>query len=156
MASQFLKTFPKATKMVVMKKVVLSFMLALVMTTSFCQQKTTEVRDKDFYLQKSKDKKTVAWVLLGAGTAAIIGGSIGFSQTFCIFCNDNSSSDAFGFLVLGGVVADLASIPFFISASHYKKIAADITIGNQNNYSLKQNYLVLNRIPVLIVRIHLP
>jgi len=126
------------------------------MATSFCQQKTTEVKDKDYYLQKSKDKKTVAWVLLGAGTAAIIGGAIGFNQTFCIFCEDNGASNAYGFLMLGGVVADLASIPFFISASHYKKIAADISIGNQNGYTIKQNYLVLNRIPVLVVRIHLP
>jgi hypothetical protein len=145
-----------ATKVEVMKKVILSLMLASLMATSFCQQKTMEVKDKDYYLQKSKDKKTVAWVLLGAGTAAVIGGAIGFNQTFCIFCEDDGSSSAYAFLMLGGVVADLASIPFFISASHYKKIAADISIGNQNSYMMKQNYLVLNKIPVLIVRIHLP
>jgi hypothetical protein len=144
----------KTIKFTVMKKVVLSLLLLSVIATAFGQQSTNGVKDKQYFLGKSQSKKTTAWILLGAGTAAAIGGAIGFSQSFCIFCEDTGASDAYGLLFMGGVVADLASIPFFISAGHYRRLAADVTIGNQDMHLLKQNYFVLNKIPVIIVRVH--
>ena len=135
-----------------MKKIIGSLLLLSVMATAFSQQPTTPVKDKQYYLDKSQSKKTTAWILLGAGTAAAVAGYIGFNDNFDL--SGSSSADAYGFLFVGGVVADLASIPFFISAAHYKKLAADITIGNQNIYLLKQNSIAISKIPALIIKIH--
>lgn len=137
-----------------MKKIICSLLLLSVIATAFSQQPTTQVKDKQYYLDKSQSKKTTAWILLGAGTAAAVGGAIGFSQNFCIFCQDSGDADAYGVLFMGGVIADLASIPFFVSAAHYKNLAADLTIGNQNRYLLKQNSIAMSKIPALIIKIH--
>lgn len=62
--------------------------------------------------------------------------------------------DAYGFLFLGGVAADIVSIPFFVSAAHYKRLAADITINYQNIYLPKQNTIAASKTPALTVKLH--
>ena len=135
-----------------MKKIIGALLLLSVISTAFSQQPTTRVKDKQYYLDKSQSKKTTAWILLGAGTAAAVGGAIGFGQNFDL--SGSSSADAYGFLFLSGVIADVVSIPFFISAAHYKNLAADITIGNQNRYLPKQNSIAMSKMPALIIKIH--
>lgn len=83
----------------------------------FSQKKSLDKYSKDYFLQKSKSKKQTAWLLLGGGTAAVIGGAIGFANTFEInlWSNDNNKDNGngfFGVLFRAGVVSDLASIPF--------------------------------------------
>ena len=43
---------------------------------SFSQVEKAPKLSKEYYLQKSKNKKTAAWILLGGGTAMIVGGAI--------------------------------------------------------------------------------
>jgi len=77
---------------------------------------------KELHLKKSKNQKTTAWILLGGGTAMIIGGAIGFDDSW-----DKSSeytkTDIFGFITLAGIISDLVSIPFFISSAKHREIA---------------------------------
>jgi hypothetical protein len=56
-------------------------------------------------------------------------------------------SDAEGFAFVGGVVLDLASIPFFISAGHNKKMATKIAFGNQQSYLLRKNVAAVRYAP---------
>lgn len=136
-----------------MKKVILSILLLVSIVNAFSQQ-TTQVKNKDYYLEKSKSKKTTAWILLGAGTASAVAGAIGFNENFDFFSDNGGGADAYGILFLGGVVADLVSIPFFTSAAHYKRLAADVTINYQNIYLPKQNTIALGKIPSLTIKIH--
>jgi hypothetical protein len=89
-----------------------------------------QIGTKDYFLQLSKKNNTTGWILLGCGTAMIIGGLIGFGSTY----DDSSytSTDISGFIVLGGLIADIVSIPFFITAHKHKKRAMSLSFGNQN------------------------
>ena len=96
------------------------------------QTDQNQQRTKEYYFEKSKRKKTTAWILLGAGTAMAIGGAIGFDNSW-----DKSSeytkTDIFGFITLAGIISDLVSIPFFISSAKNKKKALSITFVIPNN-----------------------
>jgi hypothetical protein len=93
---------------------------------------------KEFYLQRNNNQKKAGWILLGAGTAIAVIGGIGFASNFDINLftpvdpAKNQRADIFGAIMLAGIVTDLISIPFFISAHHNKKRAASLSFGNQN------------------------
>ncbi len=44
-----------------------------------------------------------------------VGGAIGFDDSWD--SGSNSATDTYGFLMLGGIVSDIVSIPFFISSA---------------------------------------
>lgn len=136
-----------------MKKIWILLILLSMGLATVGQQPVKIKYDKEYYLNKSRSKKTTAWILLGAGTAAAIAGGIGFNQTFCIFCNDNRAG-AYGALFVAGAVADLVSIPFFVSAHHFQKMAAEVTITNQNTYFPKTNIITMNNLPSITVRVN--
>lgn len=78
---------------------------------------------KDYYLQRSKNQKTAAWVLLGAGAVAAIGGAIWFNETFSIdiFGPDrNPGENTAGFVMLAGLGSMAGSIPLFIASARNK------------------------------------
>jgi len=113
------------------------------------------IETKEFYLKRSKNQKNTAWILLGGGTALAIIGVIGFEQNFDVW-GDNDSytrTDIFGFVLLTGIVADLVSIPFFISSSHNKKVASSLSFGNQPIYAPMGKSYSLNVRPTMTLRI---
>ncbi len=65
---------------------------------------------KEYYLQKSKNQKKTGWILLGGGTLMAVIGAVSFNSNYNS-SGDYGSTDAAGFLFLGGVAADLISIP---------------------------------------------
>ncbi len=91
---------------------------------------------KQYYLEKSRNQKTFGWVLLGGGTALAIIGGIGFDKEG-IF---SSSADAYGFMFIGGIVADLASIPLFISSAKNARKAASMSFHQQRIMIPGMNY----------------
>ena len=103
-----------------MKKVFVYVLLVAMPTTIICQKTNDSVPDiKTHYMEKSKNQKTAAWVLLGGGTALI---GIGF----LIGDNKNSTFDdaATGALLAGiGVLSTIASIPLFIASGKNKRRA---------------------------------
>lgn len=119
----------------------------------FAQDQPNEIHTKSYYLEKSKNAKRAAWTLLGAGTVAIAVGAVGFSQNFSL--DGSSAADTYGFIFIAGVIADLVSIPCFISAGNYKKIAAEISVSSQNIQKPTPHTMVSNQIPVLKLSVRL-
>ena len=123
-----------------MKKLTVTLLAALYFLSATGQDTLT----KDFYLQRSKNQKTAAWVLLGGGALATIGGAIWFNETFSIdiFGPDkNPGENTAGFVMIAGVGAMLGSIPLFISSAHNKKRAESMAV-----------FIGTERLPVLAAR----
>ena len=108
---------------------------------------------KEFYLSKSKHQQTAAWVLLIGGTAMLIGGAMAFDKSWDE--GSNTQTDILGIITFAGLVADVVSIPFFISASKNKKKAASLSFGNQNIFSPLDKSYCRNAVPSLTLRIRL-
>jgi hypothetical protein len=109
---------------------------------------------KDYYLQKSKNQKTAAWVMLGGGVACSIVGIIGFSANYNLF-EDNSATDTYGIVTLVGIGFALGSIPFFVSSSHNAKKAAMLSFKNQHILFPQQNSFVFKVQPTISLAIPL-
>lgn len=99
----------------------------------YSQRATDYSANRDSLLQKSKNQNTTGWVLLGAGTAITVVGAIGFNNNFVLLGEggDDQKTDTYGFILLTGLVMDLASIPFFISASKNRRRALTVHIDHQ-------------------------
>ena len=110
-----------------MKSIILCLILLVFGFQSFSQ---APEGSRDYYLQKSKNQKTAGWVLLGVGTAMAVGGGIGFSNNFELF-DSTTKGDVYGGIMLAGIVADLVSIPVFISSGRNARRAARVSVSSQ-------------------------
>ena len=113
----------------------LIFLFTVLFTVLSVNSQQIDQNQKDYLMQRSNKQKTAAWILVGAGTAAAIVGAIGFEDSWDD--TSNSTTDIYGGLLIAGVVADLVSIPFFISSGANKRKAASISVSYEN-YSLQQ------------------
>ncbi|HXS58758.1 MAG TPA: hypothetical protein VN726_21690 [Hanamia sp.] len=95
----------------------------------------------DLLLKKSKNQKTAAWILLGAGAGAAIAGTIigtnavgnyDPNDPFNIFPRGTLAGGAF---ILGGAAAMVASVPFFIASGRNKKKANLIFRNESKSFS---------------------
>ncbi|MES1214639.1 MAG: hypothetical protein ABUT20_03900 [Bacteroidota bacterium] len=156
-----------------MKKII-SFMLALVITESaFSQQLTpSPTFTKQDYLQKSKQQKTAAWVLLGGGFAlssigAIVAapkaaediGYVALLLPNIIVGNPQPEPQndytAETILIIGGTAAMLSSIPLFIASGKNKRKAMSLSFKNETVPQLYKSSLVYNSIPSLTLKFKL-
>jgi len=137
-----------------MKKIILLLLLVSVVATTFSQDTTGKQLSKEYYLQKSKNKKTTAWILLGAGTTAIVVGLL-------VEKNGENSNDFYsgteqigaGALIAAlGAVADIVSIPFFISAGKNKRLAATVSLNDI--YLTQHNSIAIKPQPALSVKLN--
>jgi hypothetical protein len=138
-----------------MKKIIISIILILISNAVFSQKtEPTQSLTKNDYLQKSKDQKMAAWLLLGAGAAATIGGAIWFGNEFNLFDNDNTAVPAV--LTLAGILSMGGSIPLFIASSRNKNKALAMTamLKIERSFGYQQKGIVHNNYPALSVRIH--
>ena len=126
-------------------------MLFLFSVNAFNQTIPNNEFSKEYYLKKSKNQKTTGWILLSGGTLMTVVGVIGFSDSW--YSSSNSTTDAYGIIMLGGVVSGLGSIPFFIMSGNNARKAATISLINQPVFSPMQGSLVLNSQPALSVKI---
>ncbi len=74
-----------------------------------------------------------------------VGGAIGFDDSWD--SGSNSATDTYGFLMLGGIVSDIGSIPFFISSAKNKRRASSVAINNQKIFVHQQKGYELNAQP---------
>ena len=81
-------------------------------------------------LEKSKSQKTAGWILLAGGAALGVTGAVVFANSDFLSESDGNT-DLGGFMMLGGSVAMLVSIPMFISSANNARKAATLTIGTQ-------------------------
>lgn len=83
----------------------------------------SQVKTKEYFFEKSKNQKTTAWILLGAGAGAIITGAI----------MDNANKDneyqsyTGGFVEIGWIVCTLTGITFLISSLINKRRTIKLT-----------------------------
>ncbi|UKJ07655.1 hypothetical protein [Solitalea lacus] len=126
-----------------MKTIIFILLMLFISLTSFSQTRLD-------YQRKSKNQKTTAWVLLIGGTTMITAGAISLSSS-----DAWSSSNTEGFLILGGLVADLVSIPFFISARRNARKTAALEINNQSASIFKKNSLIVKTQPCITLKIQL-
>ena len=82
------------------------------------------------YLQKSKNQKTAAFILLGGGAAlTVVGTAIGLSRwdeeiaSVVEEGEDDKSYAAAGIMMVTGLAAMVGSVPFFIASSRNNKKA---------------------------------
>jgi hypothetical protein len=136
-----------------MKKIIVTLILLTVVFSTFGQRLALQQQPKEFYLEKSKKQKTAGFILLGVGTAMVIGGAAAFNSSWD--SESNSSTDFYGFVMLAGVVADITSIPLFISAGINKRKAATLSVGLQGNDPLQRSPFITHVQPAVILRINL-
>jgi hypothetical protein len=140
-----------------MKKSVLSLALLVMLTQVFSQEPTVPAPTETDYLQKSKDQKTTAWVLLVGGAAA---GVLGFTKAKHI-TNDDAIGFTEGFsgiihwslVGVAGTTLAACSIPLFASARKNARKAVAISFGTKRIPMLQQNTMVSRMHPTLQLQI---
>ncbi len=130
--------------------------------SAFQLDSTKHLQLKEFYLDKSKNQKMGGWICLGMGTTFIIVGTIGFNNETNKTINDvETGVDSFfktglwGTLIVCGIIADIISIPLFISSSHNKKMAATLSFSNQTLYTPLNKSYSQNVYPSITLKIRL-
>lgn len=120
-----------------MKTILFLGLFSVVVLHAFSQNLSTASSNQNIdYLQKSRDQRTTAWVLLGGGAALAF---IGIAWN-----SDESTNDGFftqnfdtqaALMLIGGASA-VASVPFFIASSRNKeksrKMSLNLNIQNNN------------------------
>jgi len=135
-----------------MKKMFFFLTVSLFTLSSFSQTLNTTL-SKDDYLLKSKNQNTTAWILLAGGTTMVIVGLANFSDSYDY--GSESSTDITGFVVLGGIVVDLISIPLFISSAKNKRKAASFSFEPQKLLVPQHNTSIPKQQMALTLRIGL-
>jgi len=125
-------------------------MLLIFSASSFSQQTNSQpTLNKQDYLKKSKNQKTIAWVLLGGGVALGTGAIIwGTSNIF-------STSSGPDILLVTGGACMLGSIPLFIASSRNKKKGLSLSFKNEMIQKLQRDSFVNLSIPSLSLKINL-
>ena len=143
-----------------MKKAAIFLLLLTFSILSFCQQteRSTTLTKQD-YLEKSKNKKTTAWLLLGGGAALV---ATGFAVSegepefnFLCLCYVGENSGTKGLLISGGVLSMGASIFFFKSSAKNKRKAAELAFKNESAPRIMENGFAYRTIPSLNLKIRL-
>lgn len=133
-----------------MKRLITIIVPLLLVVNIYGQEAVMQPQTTDWYLQKSKNQKTTAWVLLISGTAMAIGGAVTFDKNYDE--SSNSSTDISGIIMLAGVVADLVSIYFFVRAGQNKRKAASLSFNMQNYLPYHENNFTLTPAPSIALR----
>lgn len=96
-----------------------------------------QTHSSDFYLKKSKNQKSGAWILLGGGIALMGAGFLIGDR------KESTFDDAATGVVIGGIgfLSTIGSIPLFIASSKNKKRGMSTSgfLKLENTYVLKQN-----------------
>lgn len=127
--------------------------IALLLIAAHCFGQSA---DKSDYLQKSKNQKTAAFVLLGAGAALDFGGII------ATFSNANKELDfpengvnhsAEYALYIAGTACLMGSLTLFIIAKSNKQKALALGIETEQFHRLKKSGLYTVNYPALTLKI---
>ena len=143
-----------------MKKTTLFLLLVIFSISAICQEteSRTTLTQQD-YLQKGKNNKTAAWLLLAGGTAMVIAGfaiSDGEPEfNILCLCYVGENSGAKGLLIAGGILSMGASVFFFKSSTKNKRKAMDLTFKNELAPQLLEYGFAYRTIPSLNLKIGL-
>lgn len=125
-------------------KNLLFFLVLLVLTepSLFAQKDTVTTGTGNYdlgahYKQRSKNQKTVGWVMVGAGTALIIAGAFTNSKSTDTGWESLNTDVNQGILITSGCLVGLGSIPLFIAGARNKK-KAEVYLQPVNTINYKQ------------------
>lgn len=143
-----------------MKKATIFLLLLTFSIVSFCQQtKRSTTLTKEDYLQKSKKKKTAAWLFIAGGSAMLITGfAIPEGEpelNFPCLCYVGENSGTKGLLIAGGIIAMGTSIFFFKSSAKNKRKAMELAFKNESVPLITENGFAFRTIPSLNLKIRL-
>ena len=140
------------TKNLFMRLIILLFVFSLIFLDSFCQENKLPRCSKEQYVHKKKVFNIIGYSLLGTSTVLFVKGSILAKTQRKAKGNSALNWDGLGEDILGGI-SGLASIPFFLLASHYKNKAVSLSIHKENNLMLQQNNLVFTTQPTFTLKV---
>src|SRR5215203_5465977 len=133
-----------------MTKIIAFFIVIVLSVSSYAQQTNTQVAMKGNFIEKSKNQKKVAFIMLGAG-AVLVGTALiiprgdyegteidGLGGVTEKYSNDGVKA-ACG---ITGVLSMLGSIPLFLASSRNKKRGMDISFKNETAPQLYNNSYV--------------
>jgi hypothetical protein len=109
-----------------------------------------EVKNYGYYYSKYKTQVITGKILCGRGTTLAVVGAVGVMRNFDLWGGNsvkNRRADVYSYIFLVGAVADIVSIPFFISVRANKRKAA-FTFNFQIDYLLKSSTSALNMQPI--------
>lgn len=136
------------------KSFIMLFVLAIHFTGFSQQTNPAPVLTKQDYLKKSKNQKTTAWILLGSGTALVIGGGLANAhEIYDPNSFERSYSDKGTPFVITGLAAMAGSIPFFIASSKNKKNAMSMSFRNEPAIQIFKNSFVYRSVPSLSLKL---
>ncbi len=140
-----------------MKKNIICIMLLIFSVTSFCQQtKSLQPLTPEEYITKSKNQKTIGWIVFGGGTLVLAITAISSASNVCIGtgCTKRSPFPLTSFL---GPAMMVSSAPLFIASARNKKIALEIStsLNFEKTKSVVQQPTVFQFFPVVGVKINL-
>ena len=143
-----------------MKKTTIFLLLVILSISSICQQteRSTTLTNEN-YLQKSKNKKTAAWLFFAGGAAMVITG-LAISEgepefNILCLCYVGHNSGAKGLLIAGGGLSMGASILFFKSSTKYKRKAMELAFKNESAPHIMDHGFAFRTIPSLNLKIRL-
>lgn len=129
-----------------MKKFICCGLLLLQATFLFSQTKSSAPLTRDEYLMKSKSQRIGGFILLGAGSLALISVSGG-----------NTDLGTLGVIVVAGTASILASIPLLIAAARNKRKAktAAVSFKMETNPVLQASVISTHYYPALTLKLRL-
>jgi len=143
-----------------MKKIFNLCLLLSIAGKIFSQADTTTPNSsiKTDYLKKSKTQKTIAWTMLGVGTAMVVAGVVTAGNAdynpYPIPPTDEKFYNG-ATLILLGVLMDLGSIPLFIAGAKNKRRALSVSFKNELAPQLRQGSIVRTPVPSISLAIRL-
>ncbi len=148
----------KQVLLVIVTTLCLNFLKSNAQLSDTLQSKIYPKVSSDLLLKKSKNQKTTAWILLGAGAGLGIAGLVvgegavnrvgrdPFDKTF-------STTATSGALALAGGASMLASIPFFIASGSNRR-KASVMLKNES-VSISQQLHSCKRLISLVINVNL-
>jgi hypothetical protein len=131
-----------------MKKNLSAILFLLFTLSAFSQNKAN---NKDYYLRKSKNQKTVFYVFAGTGAGLIITGIV----LSAVHNDPDTQYFTGGFLAAGGFGALAISVPFFVASIKNKHRAVSLSLKNEKIQQLNKNTFVYKQVPSLTLKIRL-
>ena len=149
----------KIVSKTIMKKYSILFVFLLGVLNVFGQYALNHsgVKNQGYYYSKYRTQNKTGLILALGGTTMVVVGAVGMMSNFDLG-NGNSAENKragiFSYVFLTGVVADVISIPFFLSARKNKR-KASLTINNQKFYLLQNGTLVFHKQTLPSVTLHI-
>jgi len=127
---------------------------------AFCQSTPNNLQAvKTDYLQKSKNQKTAAWVLLGSGSVLMTTGVVlaAPKELENILGAQENDYTVENILLITGIAATIGSIPLFIASKKNKKKAMNMTtsIKIEKATIIERQSFVQSSYPAIALKINL-